>query len=228
VLTWLAISRRSLLLGYVALCSCVLVALGAMHLRFGGYPAAAAAAMLPILITRCNASLAGWREAALAGVRVSLMALFALVPRADGLPALFSPATAAVREAAPTCELSGIGHVLADHAGQVVLANPSDAPELLYRAQVLTVGSLYHRNIAAFMRLRAAWRTGPSETQPDEVRATGATLVLFCPSPGRSRLVADLPPDTLLDRLNRGQAPPWLRKLNDDPRSGNVLYEVIR
>src|SRR3984957_2315885 len=117
--------------------------------------------------------------------------------------------------------------MLADHAGQVVLADPNDSPELLYRTRSLTVGSLYHRNVAAFLRLRAAWRTGPSGTVPTAVRATHATLVLFCPSPLRSLLVADLPPDTLMDQLNHGRVPPWLRRLREDPHSGNVLYEVI-
>jgi hypothetical protein len=109
----------------------------------------------------------------------------------------------------------------------VVLANPNDTPELLYRTHVLTVGSLYHRNIAAFMRLRTAWRSLPSDTVPDAVRATAAALVLFCPSSARSMLVADLPSVTLLDRMNQGHIPFWLHRLEADPHSGYVLYEVL-
>jgi hypothetical protein len=227
-LAWLALSRRSLLLGYVAVCASVLVELGAVHARFAAYPAAAAAAMLPILVTRCTPSLARWPEAAQAAIRVGLMALFMLVPRAQGvLPSLSSPASAAVSDNAPSCALSDTTAMLASHAGETVLADPGDAPELLYRTRVLTVGSLYHHNIDAFMRLRAAWRSGPSDTVPAAVRATGATLVLFCPSRSRSMLVADLPSDTLLDRLNQGRVPSWLHKLDEDPDSGNILYEVI-
>jgi hypothetical protein len=59
------------------------------------------------------------------------------------------------------------------------------------------------------------------------VRATEATVVLFCPSRARSLLVADLPPDTLMDRLNQGRVPPWLRPVSGDPRSGYALYEVM-
>ena len=104
-------------------------------------------------------------------------------------------------------------------------------PELLYRTGILTVGSLYLRNVAAFMRLRAAWRSGPSDAVPEAVRATGATLVLVCTHAGvhagRSSLVGDLPPETLLDRLNRGQVPPWLKEVAKDPASGHVLYRIV-
>jgi hypothetical protein len=78
------------------------------------------------------------------------------------------------------------------------------------------------------MRLRAAWRSPPSDVIPEAVRKTGASLVLFCHSLGRSLLVADLPPETLLDRLNRGEVPPWLSKIDEDPQSGNTLYQVTR
>ena len=81
------------------------------------------------------------------------------------------------------------------------------------------------------MRLRAAWRSGPSDTVPEAVRATGATLVLACPLPGpyagRSSLVADLPPETLLDRLNRGEVPSWLKEVARDRASGHVLYRIL-
>jgi hypothetical protein len=228
-LAWFSLSRRSLLLGYAMLCSLALLAIGALHIRFAAYSSAAAAVMFPILITRCSASLADWSEIAQAGARVALMALFALVPRVDAvLPGLFSPAKAATTKDAPTCAVSDLGTILAPYAGQVVLTSPNDSPELLYRTQMRTVGSLYHRNISAFMRLRAAWRSSPANTVPDAVRATGATVILFCHFTARSLLVADLPQETLLDRLNRGEIPPWLRKVAADPQSGNVLYEVLQ
>jgi hypothetical protein len=78
------------------------------------------------------------------------------------------------------------------------------------------------------MRLRAAWRSRPSDTVPDAVRSTGATLVLYCSSSARSLLVADLPPDTLFDRMNQGHVPSWLHRLDADPHAGYVLYEVLR
>jgi hypothetical protein len=93
--------------------------------------------------------------------------------------------------------------------------------------KVLTIGLLYHRNVAAFIRARAAWRSAPSDTVSVSVRATKATLLLFCPSTARSMLVADLPSDTLLDRLKKGQVLPRLRPVSEDPRSGYLLYEVM-
>jgi hypothetical protein len=156
-----------------------------------------------------------------AAARIGLIALFALVP----LVGLLAPVS--VDENDHACALSGSEGMLAKHAGQVVLANPNDTPELLYRTRALTVGSLYHRNIVAFMRLRAAWRSLPSDTVPDAVRSTGATLVLYCSSAARSLLVADLPLDTLLDRMNQGLFPSWLHRLDADPHAGYVLYQVL-
>jgi hypothetical protein len=222
-LVWVAIVHRSPLLGYVAVCAGLLVALGAMHVRFSAYSAALGAAMLPILIARCTAYLSEWSDTSQGIVRVCIIATFVLLPCGMALPS----AHASTGAAAPSCSLSGGATLLADHAGQVVLADPSDSPELLYRTHVLTVGSLYHRNVAAFMRLRTAWRSAPSDAVPAAVRATDAVLVLFCPSPARSKLIADLPPNTLLDQLNQGHTPPWLDKLSEDRRSGYVLYEVM-
>ncbi len=227
VLFWISIARRSVLLGYVALCACALVVLGALHVRFAAYPAVAAAAMLPIALSRCEVWFADWPESVRAGARVSLIAVFVLLPCGIALPGVLSSAHAAASASAPTCSLSAGAALVADRAGQVVLTDPGITPELLYRTQVLTVGSYYHRNVAAFMRARAAWRSAASDTVPDAVRSTEATLVLFCPSQTRSLLVAELPPDTLLDRMNRGQVPPWLRPVGKDPRSGYALYEVM-
>jgi hypothetical protein len=92
---------------------------------------------------------------------------------------------------------------------------------------VRTVGSLYHRNVPAFLRLRAAWREVPAAAPGPDFTATGATLVLVCPRPQRSPLVDGLPPTTLYDRLGAGNPPPWLRRLAVDPASGFVLYGVV-
>lgn len=209
-LAWYGFTRRSLLLGYAALCACVLVALGIEHVRFAAVPAALAAAILPVLIARFSSAVAAWPDASQALLGISIIAGFVLLP----CGASFSSAKAAASEPAPTCALDHINALLQEHAGQVVLANVNDTPELLYSTEILTAGSLYHRNVAAFLRLRAAWRTGPSDTVPAAVHATHASLLLFCPSPLRSVLVADLPPDTLIDQLNHGRVPPWLHKLH--------------
>jgi hypothetical protein len=227
MLLWLALRRQSVLIGYAASCVLIMVALGAMHVRFAAYPCAAGAVMLPVLVTFISASLAGRPELLGVGARFAVIVLFVLALRAEGLPGLASPAKAD-EPALPNCEVGGLGSLLAPYAGQVVLANVNDTPELLYRTRLLTVGSLYHRNVTAFLRLRAAWRSPPSDSIPDAVRQARASFVLACPAATRSALIADLPTDTLFDRLNRGEVPPWLRKIAEHKASGNVLYRVMQ
>lgn len=227
-LSWLALRHRSVVLCYVALCGFAMVALGWTHVRFAAYPETIAAIMLPIAITQLERHASGWRESSLVLARLAAIALFILVPRAGTLPGLSHAAQASEAGVAKSCKVASLAGMLAPYAGEVVLANVNDSPELLYRTHVLTVGSLYHRGITGFLRLRAAWRSGPSASVPPAVAATDASLVLFCPSAKRSPLIADLPPDTLLDRLNREAVPHWLQQVAADPASGNVLYRIVR
>ena len=111
---------------------------------------------------------------------------------------------------------------------EVLLADVNDTPEILYRTRVRTVGSLYHRDMRGFLRLRAAWRSAPSKRVPDAIDAAEVSLVLGCKTPERSALVADIPTPTLLDQVRTGAPPPWLRQIAENPRSGQVLYQVIR
>ena len=103
----------------------------------------------------------------------------------------------------------------------------NDVPELLYRTGIRTVGSLYHRNFAAYGRLHRAWRAIPGDAPGPEFRATGASLVLICRRPARSLMVADLPPETLMDRLAAGHPPAWLARVAGDVEAGYVLYRVV-
>jgi hypothetical protein len=224
---WFALRRRSLLILYAGMCTLLLVLLGAMHVRFAAYPCAAGAVLLPVLVTGISASAARRSEILCTGARLAVIVLFILPLRAEGLPGLASPAKAD-EQSQPSCQVDELGPLLAPYAGQVVLADVNDTPELLYRTRLLTTGSLYHRNVVAFLRLRAAWRTSPSDSIPEAVRQTRASLVLFCRSSGRSQLVADLPADTLLDRLDRGQVPPWLQKIAEHRESGNALYRILQ
>jgi hypothetical protein len=226
-LGWFAWRRRSVLIGYGALCAVGLIVLGAAHERFAAYAAAAAAILLPVIVTRIEQTMADMPPIAPALTRVGVISATLLASHAEGLPSLIGPA-GAQQASTPSCSIRHLTAMLRPFAGQVVLGDVDDTPELLYRTDVLTVGSLYHHNVAAFLQLRAAWRSGPSGTEPDAVRQTGAAAVLFCPHPGRSLLVADLPPDTLLDRLAHRQVPPWLSEVATDPASGNILYRVVR
>ncbi len=215
----LALRRRSLVLGYLALCAAATLVFGAQHHRFATYDAAMAAAALPVAMTL----LSRW-PGALAGMvaRLACLAAFLMLPF---LPELAGTETAEAG-AAPDCRLAGIARLLAPFAGQVVLADVDDTPELLFRSGVLTVGSLYPRAFPGFARALEAWRSPASETEPAAVRATKAALVLACPGRPRSRLVLDLPPDTLFDQLNAGAPPPWLAFVGKDGASGRVLYRV--
>jgi hypothetical protein len=129
---------------------------------------------------------------------------------------------------AARCAIGDFSRYLAPYAGQVVMALPTDTPELLYRSDVMTAGSFYHHNYAALGRLRTAWRSAPSATEPDAVRDVRAAAILICPQPGRSSLVDDLQRDTLLDQLSRHAVPPWLHQIAADPESGYVLYQVTQ
>ncbi len=221
-----AVRERSLRWAYAALCGVLIVVLGASHMRFTTYVAALAAAMLPLAFSYCGTALARLPDTMRMLARVGVASLFFVVPEASGIVGLLSPASAVTVASAPDCSLRAISPLLAPYAGEVVMANPSDTPELLYRTKVLTVGSLYD-NIPAFMRLRDAWRSLPSDDLPEAVKATGASLLLFCPDAKRSLMVADLPPNTLLDRLGRHDVPRWLEKLGDHTASGNVLYRIV-
>jgi hypothetical protein len=228
-----SVSWRSLLWAYSAVCVGVMLVLGLRYVRFSTYPAAAAAATLPVILTECTRLLATRPPVVQSAARIGMVALMILTyPAYQALGGDADHRAASEKPAgAPDCRVSGLGPMLAPYAGQIVLTDVDDVPELLYRTGILTVGSLYLRNVAAFMGLRAAWRSGPSDTVPEAVRATGATLVLACPRSGpfaeRSPLVRDLPPETLLDRLNAGEVSPWLKEVARDPASGHILYRIV-
>jgi len=226
VLIFCAIESRSPVLVYMVLCTGVLLVLGFLHVRFAAYPGALGAVMVPIIIAILDRRLINRPPTTQSLARVGTISLFVLVPFVSGLPAVSKAAQATPAQTTASCSVSELSGMLEPHAGKVVLTNVNDTPELLLRTGILTVGSLYHRNQPAFLRLRSAWRSRPSETVPREFTAAGIALVLFCPSSERSVLVADLPPDTLLDRLGQGDVPVWLVRVADDRKSGHILYQV--
>ncbi|MDE1897152.1 MAG: hypothetical protein KGH91_08760, partial [Rhodospirillales bacterium] len=139
--------RTPLAWAYLALCTAVALWLGANYLLFTSISAIFAAAFLPVALSAIEAK--GGR---LAGIkRIGLLALILLTPflaaQAEG-----QTPTPSKAKAFPSCNLLGIAPLLAPAAGQVVLAQPEDTPELLYRTHIFTVGSLYHHGIAGFMK----------------------------------------------------------------------------
>jgi hypothetical protein len=223
VLLVLARSRRPIApILYAAACTAGMLALAALHVRFAAYPAVAGAIMLPLVLSAIDLSVVPavlqslGRVACLGG----LLAIPALAP-------LAAPLAVAAVTAEPSphgCSIDGAIALLQDHPDTVVLAGINDGPALLYRTRARIVGSLYHRNIDGFMRLRAAWRAVPGDEPGDTLRATGATLVLACPGEARSMLLEGMPENTLLDRLDAGQPPAWLHRLADAGPGGYVLY----
>jgi hypothetical protein len=219
-LAWLAIRHRSVVLAYAVVGMAVLIVFAAMHVRFAPYPEAAAALLVPAVLDRVRRQ---WSV-----VRIGIVILILAGPLAG-----FAIDAAKKNQTGPSCEIGGMADTLAQFGDAVVLANVNIAPELLYRTKLKTVGSLYSFNPRAFLRLWAAWRSRPgtdwNDTEPPpQVLATEATLLIFCPTPGRSLLVADLPEGTLMDRLNWGQIPRWLHEVARDPASGNIVYRIDR
>ncbi|GAN79389.1 hypothetical protein [Acidocella aminolytica] len=213
--------RIPLAWAYITFCAAIALALGAGYLLFTSFSALFATALLPVALSRIDAA-----GGALAmAKRIALLALVLLCPLLAAHGAKPSTMATTGRKHL-SCSLHNIGPLLAQAAGKVVLAQPEDTPELLYRSHILTVGSLYHHAIAGFMRDRAAWRSTPSTTEPVAVAATKASYVLFCPKPGRYALVADLPPVTLWDALEKGKKPVWLRAVGHN-QDGWTLYKIV-
>jgi hypothetical protein len=208
---------------YAGTCGTSCIVLGFLHSRFASYPAAGAAMMLPVLLSHVDRSvLLRWGSL----VRPGLLAAFLVAPMLLGIllkPRAEYAAEKSEREA--WCQVTEAAQLLAPYSGAVVLADVNDGSELLYRTRIKTVGSLYHENIAGFMRLRAAWRARDLDEVPPELRATGARYVLICPGALRTAVV-DGPKTTLFDRLNRGDPPAWLHPVAREPGSGWVLYQM--
>lgn len=221
------IRRRDLPSAWLAACALALVGLGFAHVRFATYGALAGAAALPLCLTDLSRMSATLPAPAAALGRIVTLGLFLLVPMISAGFGATAPAEATTAAAAG-CDLRDIGPWLAPYQDAVVLTDPTDAPEVLYRTRLRTTGSLYHRGIAAFMRTRAAWRSRSSADEPADVAATRADYVLVCAEGNRMRsdLVGDLPDDTLLDRLSTGHPPAWLTRESALPGTDLVLYRV--
>ncbi len=205
---------------YAAAASLALVWLAAQHVRFTVYPASAGAVLLPVVLSAISAGIVApaIRSLARSAVIVGLVAGPILAP----LAAEAGPR----RPIDMPCKIAGAIALLASHPGEVVLSGVNQSPELLYGTRALTVGSLYHRNPQATIRLRAAWRAVPGPAPDAAMRATGATLVLGCPHEPRPSVFDDLPKTTLLDRLIADDPPAWLHRLADAGPGGYVLYAV--
>jgi hypothetical protein len=197
-------------------------ALAAHNLRFAAYPEVAAAMILPIALSMISRSTMS--QSLQSASRLATILAFIGAPAAYTMLATPAPAETAARTPSATCGIDGAATLLRAYPGQVVLAGVNDTPDLLYRTRVLTVGSLYHRSPANFMRLRAAWRSLPGSAPSAAFQDTHARLVLACPGAPRSALLDGLPPTTLLDQIDADKPPPWLDLVGT--AKGFKLYAV--
>ncbi len=223
----LAVRHLSVLLGFAAICALALAAAGWKHVRFAAYPEIAGAIALPIALTLLHRASPAWPPIRQSLARIAVILLFFQVPYAVEVAGLTATPDGNAA-AAPPCKPAAAAAMLASHPGAIVLTEANDTPELLYRTPIRTVGSLYHRNIPAFLRLRAAWRSAPSDTVPAAVRQTEASLILSCVSPRRSAVMEGLAGPGLLDQMRVNDPPAWAHRIAENPASGHVLYEIAR
>ena len=217
----LAWRTRSALWAYAAGCGLVVLALAISHIRFVVYAEAIGALMLPVALELASSSqLSASRQSLL---RLAIIAGCFLGPQ---LPAMALGKAGHSTDIMGNCHVADIAPALRQLNNAVVLTEINDAPEILWRTPVRTVGSFYHRSIGAFIGARNAWRTGPSSSVPQAVLATGATHILACEMNGRTPLEGDLPPATLQDRLDRHEVPSWLREIAH--AGGYYLYRIDR
>jgi hypothetical protein len=221
---WRAVRDQAWQWAYLALCILVALVLGARFILFVGFSAAAAAALVPVMLSEVSQRYRAAPSRAMLA-RLAVLAAMLVLPELPGL-AKHAAAVPPAAKAAPSCSLRHIAPLLADASGQVVLAEAQNTPELLYRTGVLTVGSLYQHGLPAYFRARAAWRSVPGAAPPPAVTATGAKFILFCPAGGRYPVVRDLPKTTLWDTLAANQPPPWLSLVGQDSGTGWRLYRI--
>ena len=143
----LAIRRRSIELAYVAACLLLLIAASVAHRRFSTYPACACAAAVPVALTLISRRLADRRAIAAVAARVALLLLVLLGPL---LPLAFAARTAVTA----ACSIQQIAPMLRRFAGDIVLADVNDTPELLYRTRLRTIGSLVPQRAGFFAPAR--------------------------------------------------------------------------
>lgn len=222
--TWRA--RRDALetgLWLVAATALVLaIGLTARMIIFEQYPAAIAAGLAPVALHEISTRCAGHRRRA--GImRVGLIWLPVLMVY---LPAGRANAgSTGLRNDPASCSLLHIAPLMRAEAGEIVLENPSDVPELLYRTRIIGTGSLYQHGVAAYMRSWHAWRAASGPREPEAVRATGARYVLFCPSGAdQSSIATGVPQNSLWRTLAAGHVPPWLKPVGRG--GGYDLYRI--
>lgn len=105
----------------------------------------------------------------------------------------------------------------------VMAPSDSGAHILRFTAHRVLAGP-YHRNQAGML---AELKTGLAAPAAAErlMRASGATILLFCPSEAQTRYIARDEPDGLYGQLYKGVVPEWLEAV---PGAGSANLQVYR
>lgn len=108
--------------------------------------------------------------------------------------------------------------------GAITLTPVSLVPKLLYKTDIIAVGSLFQHGIGSYIAVRSAWMTTAAGSAPPPAISTpGIAYVAYCrdaPVPG---VTAD--PAMLWNRLDRRRPPPWLALVGQTPDW--QLYKVV-
>ena len=119
--------------------------------------------------------------------------------------------------------------LLAPHAGAVVLADVSDTPELLYKTDVRTVGSLYPSQRPRFP---SPARGMARRADRDGAARNRRRRDFPCPRLPSLRFARRWLKTSIARRcrieIRGGHPPPWLVQIGENPASGHVLYAVDR
>jgi hypothetical protein len=186
---------------------------GLLHARFAVYPqvlgALPTAALLagiapvmerlPVPALRLPA-----HAAAIALVVVSPLIAAGLAGKAEA-PAEAAAGNCAVRAAAPALDDPGF----MGGSNLILLTHPDQAPEVLYWTGHRVVAGLYHLNVDGLTDAVAVATARDDAKAREILQRRGVAYVLVCaaqPPPGARRDEAQL-----FHRLERGQAPDWLK-----------------
>ncbi|MEM1389959.1 MAG: hypothetical protein AAGG45_02680 [Pseudomonadota bacterium] len=99
---------------------------------------------------------------------------------------------------------------------------------LLVRSEHSVYGGPYHRNVLGIERVTRTFMSEP-DVALDEIRAMGATHVLYCAGANETARYALLMPGSFADEMEQGRVPDWLQPADDAAGYDGIvrLYRVI-
>jgi hypothetical protein len=214
---WLWLGRRAdmranpawLLTGVLLLISVPLTLQAGRYIQYSVWLAAPLAA----------AALVDFAEAALAGLMVPAVLLFAAATMLPGLAIGRFAATRghvesmAVADAADHCTDTRSFQALAKLPPGVVLSEIDLGPYIVAATPHAAVQAPYHRMGVGMKEARAALAASPVEAE-GRVRALGVTYVVNCLAHARQSDRLGLSADSLQRSLDAGRSPPWLEPLS--------------